>query len=569
MDMLRTHGALIATVFIAVFLAYLAATPPAPRGLDTPDGAFSSARAMEDVRIIAAKPHPTDSEENAKVRAYLETRLKALGANVQIQSAPLDAHSLARLNRWSGEAKTSVTLHNVIGVIPGTDRTQPAVLLMAHHDTVWGSPGAADDTVGIATILEITRALNTKGQQDRDLIILFTDAEEVGLAGAVAFFNDNPFKDRIGAVINFEARGGGGTANMFQTSALNGNVARLYAKSVKQPSASSLSTYVYSVLPNDTDLTPALKRGYAAYNIANIGRAEYYHSPKIDVDALEEATLQHMGSQGLDLTRALMSADAFPTPAKDITFFDVFGLFTLTYPASIGMFFLLTAVFGFMLAETPQLPFGKARMKIIGIGALHMTVFIALGGGLLYGLNWISGSGPGADYYDRLATIPRLEILALCVCVATFAAVFGRKPLSPLHRFGAALPLFILGYIGHVIAPTAAYFITLSLMFCGIVSLLMGRWNQSKPARIVGVILCALVVGYMLALGHLLSLGVGPNMLSANILPAAMAALVILPIYAGMSKTARHSAAGILILLAVIIALWIRFDPVAATVPVY
>ena len=86
---------------------------------------------------------------------------------------------------------------------------------------------------------------------------------------------------------------------MFQTSSGNGAAAKLFARHVKKPSTSSVSILVYNILPNDIDLTPALEKDYVAYNIANIGLAEYYHSPKIDVSALDEGTLQHMGSQGL------------------------------------------------------------------------------------------------------------------------------------------------------------------------------------------------------------------------------------------------------------------------------
>ena len=35
-----------------------------------------------------------------------------------------------------------VSAINLIGVLPGKDRSQPAVMLMAHYDTVVGSPGA-------------------------------------------------------------------------------------------------------------------------------------------------------------------------------------------------------------------------------------------------------------------------------------------------------------------------------------------------------------------------------------------------------------------------------------------
>jgi len=562
--MLRKWGLLGLTLIAGIILAIMAVTPPSPQEVDIAADQFSSGRAMVDVKIIAAKPHPTGSDENAKVRAYLLKRLDDLGLEPSVSSSELGERSLARLNKWSGESKPSQTLYNVIGVLPGQDRTKPALLLMAHHDTVWGSPGAADDTIGIASIFEIIRAVKESGEVKRDVIVLLTDAEELGLVGARHFFKNHPLANKIGAVINFEARGGGGTANMFQTSTENGAAARLYARSVKAPSVSSLSVFVYNLLPNDTDLTPALEKDYTAYNIANLARAEYYHSPKIDAAALDEATLQHMGVQGLDLTRALLSADDFPPKTADATFFDVFGFFTVIYAPFWGWIFLIMGALCYALSAN----FKTDRKDIIN-GAVRLLGFFGFGGALLYGFNRVSGHGPSADYYDRLAAIPRLEILALVVCLVMFFAMFGRKALSANGRLGAVIPIFILGAIGQALAPTATYFITLPILLCGAASVLRQRWPNIRASKAGVVILAALVFGYMINLGHLLMLGVGPDMLVAAILPAALATLSILPVYAGVSKRMGQSLVISGLVFALALALWIRLDPMAVTVPLY
>lgn len=562
--MLQKWGALLITIVISIVLAILAITPPAPLGLDTPADQFSSARAMKDVVIIAAEPHPTGSAENETVRNYLSDRLTDLEMELSFSSSFLNERSLKRLNRWSGETKSEQEIVNIIGVLPGEDRSKPAILLMAHHDTVWGSPGAADDTVGIASILEIVRALKEAGPQQRDLIVLFTDGEEVGLSGATHFFENHPLRDRIGAVINFEARGGGGTVNMFQTSSENGDVAKLYARSVKTPSTSSLSTFVYSVLPNDTDLTPALKKDYAAYNFANIGDAKYYHSPKIDADALDERTLQHMGSQGLDLTRALLSAKDLPSKKADATFFDLFGVLTIIFAPLWGWVFLIFAAIGFGLSVRP-----KVNGADIVSGFLKMLGFLGIGGALLYGLNRLSGHSSAADYYDRLAAIPKLEWLAFLVCFSVFFALFGRKSLSENARLGTAIPLFVIAILGQVFAPTAAYFITLPLLLCAGTSFMLQRRPGKKISAAIAIASTSLVAGYMLGLEHLLLLGVGPDRLAVAILPAAIAVLAILPLYAGLSKRRATSLSIIGAAMSLGLALWIRLDPVASTIPLY
>lgn len=562
--MLRKWMTFLTAVMIGLVLAAIAISPPAPQSADTPLGQFSSARAMVDVRLIADEPHPTGSEELAKVRGLLVDRLTTLGLDTQVTNAPVPERALARLNRWSGANKSEETLYNVIGTLKGQDRSGPAVLLMAHYDTVWGSPGAADDTIGIAAILEIVRALKDDGQQPRDLIVLFTDAEEIGLSGARHFFGNNPMRDDIGAVINFEARGGGGTANLFQTSKDNGDAARLYARAVKQPSASSLSTFIYNILPNDTDLTPALELDYVAYNIANIGKAEYYHSPKISADALRETTLQHMGSQGLDLTRALLSNEPLPAKSADVVFFDLFGFFTVIYGTIWGWIILgLAGIFLILTVDR------AAKKRDMITGAARMIGFLVVGGAVLYTLNILSGGDSTADYYDRLAAIPKLEIMATLTCVALGLIMFGQKPLSQNERIGATIPLFLMAFAGQFFAPTATYFLPLTMLLCAIGGYVLGRWDGRKLGIWLSAAFAALITGYMVALGHLLMLGVGPNLPSAVILPAALTVLALLPLYKGMPKRASMNSAIGVLMFAVVTAMWIRIDPIAATVPLY
>ena len=99
-------------------------------------------RAIADVRVIAARPHPTGSAANDAVRAHLVARLQALGFRVREQPFALTPKQTARLaKRGSAPATHGV---NLIAVRPaestGEADEQPAVALMAHYDSVTGSP---------------------------------------------------------------------------------------------------------------------------------------------------------------------------------------------------------------------------------------------------------------------------------------------------------------------------------------------------------------------------------------------------------------------------------------------
>ena len=80
---------LLGSLALALFMGVIALQTPSPRGPETPATAFSTARAMTDVRIIAAKPHPLGSPEHEAVRGYLFGRMTALGLNPALQSGPL------------------------------------------------------------------------------------------------------------------------------------------------------------------------------------------------------------------------------------------------------------------------------------------------------------------------------------------------------------------------------------------------------------------------------------------------------------------------------------------------
>jgi Zn-dependent M28 family amino/carboxypeptidase len=98
---------------------------------------------------------------------------------------------------------------NLSATKPGTASTG-TVLLIAHYDTVAGSPGAGDDGIGVGVLLETARALSTAGASRNDVMILLTDAEEHGLHGEAAFVRERAKELGTAVVLNHEAPGDSG-----------------------------------------------------------------------------------------------------------------------------------------------------------------------------------------------------------------------------------------------------------------------------------------------------------------------------------------------------------------------
>jgi hypothetical protein len=206
--------------------------------------------------------------------------MRQLGMEVEIQSGPLPERSVRKL-RERGKLNAATAM-NLIGLLPGADRRAPPVLMMAHYDSVVASPGAPDDAAGVAAALEIVRAIKARGLPARDVAILFTDAEEVGLVGARLFFAGHQLAPRIGAVINMESRGGAGAPPCSKRGAATAPSWSFYRRAVTRPSANSLAVLVYELMPNNTDFTIPKEKGIAGFNFAFIGRGELYHSPAGD-----------------------------------------------------------------------------------------------------------------------------------------------------------------------------------------------------------------------------------------------------------------------------------------------
>ena len=65
---------------------------------------------------------------------------------------------------------------------------------------------------------------------------------------------------------------------MFETSRPNGAAISVFANAVDRPVANSLSTDVYRLMPNYTDVNTFSERGWLTLNLAPIGNETRYHS---------------------------------------------------------------------------------------------------------------------------------------------------------------------------------------------------------------------------------------------------------------------------------------------------
>jgi len=393
------------------------------------------------------RPHPADSPENDAVRARLLTELSSIGLHpiVRDQSACND-FAKARL-------VACARVRNVIAVIG--PRVGKALLLSAHYDSVPVGPGAGDDGVGVATLLEVGSILQ-KQPLKRPVILLFNEGEELGLVGARAFLAD-PLSRNVDSLLNFEARGVTGPVTMFETSQPNGPAVAAYSKVVHRPYASSLSADVARLIPNDTDVTTYKERRWLTLNFAMTGNETRYHSPGDDVAALDSRSLQDMGDQALAVAGGLARSPPSSATGQQM-FVDIARVGLWQMPQSLGAIALaiLLLLFGIVawqrqaLVRTPAVLFGTL---LVAVGAAWLA--IALMGALVSGTYW--QAHPEVAFTAVYATVVFGGLLVLL----TLGARLGIQKLRAGYwllflLIGAALAFVAPGGIIYFLAPPAA-----------------------------------------------------------------------------------------------------------------
>ena len=508
-------------VAAALALVWLGNRLPSVTPETAPASEFSAARAMKDVQAIATVPHPIGSTEIEATRQYLMQRMTAQGLAPEMRD-----QTIVVTRRHSADAAIGGRVRNIVGELKGSDPALPAIVLMAHYDTAPLSPGAGDDTAGVAVALEVARALKAGGPLRRSIIFLMTDGEEVGLLGAHAFFESDPLRQRTGLVVNLEARGDSGRTLMFQTGANNRPLIEAYRRNVAAPASDALMVTIYKQMPNDTDLTAALERDYAGMNFAFVGHQMAYHTPLSTPESLNRRSVQHMGAQILPLLRDFAQAQKIDRDAGDMVFADLFGQYFIAYPAGLGGWLALLVIGGAfaMIVAAVARRSVNGRDVVRGTGAA-IALLLAVATMLMLAQRLVALSlSDIASPYAMVGQFPWILGATLLLGLGTGAlaidnAARGRRKLSILGIVAAGLIASILGEFSQI--P----------LWLGLAAGLLLFLSAGRPADLAGWFAGAMIVLALAALALQIGLPLGAHALVwplALLLPA-LALLLFAP----------------------------------------
>ena len=190
------------------------------------------------------------------------------------------------------------------------------IAISVHVDTVSTSSGGSDNAAscGIALeVLENVASLTTNRKTSNYLpaktgiVFHFLTAEEVGLIGATATMNSNPWfrrkSEKPSVIVNLESMGSGGPQMLFKTEkGIHGETFERYmletwAESVPYPNSASVYGQIFrsGVIPSETDGRVYNEKGAAVIDLAFVERSFVYHTSRDRVKGMRRGSAQASG----------------------------------------------------------------------------------------------------------------------------------------------------------------------------------------------------------------------------------------------------------------------------------
>ncbi|XP_053709473.1 endoplasmic reticulum metallopeptidase 1-like [Synchiropus splendidus] len=362
-------------------------------------GEFNAVRARQHLeRITSVGPRPAGSQANEVLtvgylldqieKIRLETAHGPHKVSVDVQR-PTGSFSIDFLGGFTS-FYNRVT--NIAVRLEPKSGAQHLMLANCHFDTVAHSPGASDDAVSCAVMLEVLHSLaNQSTPLHHGVVFLFNGAEENILQASHGFITQHPWAKQVRAFINLEAAGVGGKEIVFQTGPENPWLVQAYVRAAKHPFASVVGQEVFQsgVIPSDTDFRIYRDFGnIPGIDLAFIENGFIYHTNYDTADRILTDSIQRAGDNILAVLKHLVMSEKLADSSEyrhgNMVFFDLLGVVMVAYPARVGTilnYLVAMATFVYLAKKASQPGnggFRYVRSLACATGVAVVSWFVAL-----------------------------------------------------------------------------------------------------------------------------------------------------------------------------------------------
>jgi hypothetical protein len=400
------------------------------------------------VSVIAKRPHPIGSAANREVRDYVVAYFESLGLETGVQKTTV----VYRHPNRPGHATVIGFVENIIARLPGDLQTAVDgpndLVVMGHYDSRPLTPGAGDDASATASIMEVARIMATGPAPAHDVIFLITDGEEMGLLGAQGFFRQHPAAQRVGLVLNFEARGSYGASSMFETSSDNAWLIDGLIESTPDLLASSLSYEIYRRMPNDTDMSISKGEGIPGLNFAFVAGLFDYHAMTDSVENLDVNTLAHQANYVLATTQYFANLENWRSAEGEPTYFNLWQGTLVSYSQNLAVVFgLVVLLLGmwlfFSALRTGTVAWSSTGTGVLGVFIIFLMVYSAFENLIAY----LQKADAGIMRLTSLGEWPFLAFFITSLGLTLWFANRLRRGLGKIDIFVPALVLVALSLV--------------------------------------------------------------------------------------------------------------------------
>lgn len=221
----------------------------------------------------------------------------------------------------------SYDLNNIVGILPGKSKEDEFVIFSAHYDHIGIIPtlskdsianGADDNASGATAIIQLAKYFAKKSDNERTLIFVAFNAEEIGGYGS-QFFAKQFDSNKIIAMVNLEMIGKHskfGKNNAFITGYQYSNFGKILKKNLKDSDFKFYpDPYPKENLFYRSDNASLAKLGVPAHTIssAQIDNDKLYHTVEDEIETLDVENIASIIKAIIISTSTIISGKDTPT----------------------------------------------------------------------------------------------------------------------------------------------------------------------------------------------------------------------------------------------------------------